>query len=145
MNPERWQKLDELFHLALECEPGQRNAFIADACKGDEELRRELESMLEHHEQARDFIESPAYAIERDTLIDGPAETLLPGARLGHYKVRSHIAKGGMGEVYLAQDIELGRYVALKILPHTLFEDPDRLRRFEREARAASALNHPTS
>ncbi len=143
MNPERWQKLDELFHLALECQPGEREALIADACKGDEELLRELESMLEHHEQARDFIESPAYAIEPDTLIDGPAETLLPGARLGHYKVRSHIAKGGMGEVYLAQDIELGRYVALKILPHTLFEDPDRLRRFEREARAASALNHP--
>jgi serine/threonine protein kinase len=142
MNPERWQKLDELFQAALECEPGKREAFVAAACEGDDELHGELESMLDHHEQARTFIESPAYALNAETLVHDESETLV-GRSLGSYQILNRLGAGAMGEVYLAFEQKLGRKVALKFLHQYLTSDERRVQRFKQEARAASALNHP--
>ena len=143
MNPERWQKLDELFHSALERAPGERKAFITEACKDDDELRQELDSMIAHHERAHSFIESPAYAVVAETIVeDDPSGTLI-GKALGPYQILSVLGSGGMGEVYLAFDTELQRKVALKFLHDYLTDDKERVQRFKQEARAASALNHP--
>src|SRR5438094_4197982 len=142
MTPERWQKLEEFFHAALEREPDDRAAFVVEVCDGDDDLRRELESMLDHHEQADSFIESPAYEIAAESILDGNGESLI-GRTLGSYEVVSQLGKGGMGVVYLATDKKLPRKVALKILPRDLTDDERRVQRFKQEARAASALNHP--
>jgi hypothetical protein len=141
MTPERWRRVDELFHSALEREPAERATFLAEACAGDEVLRREVEKLIAAHEQDGSFIEPSGYA-DTDLLIDDHT-VLTAGQRLGHYQVISHIGSGGMGEVYVAEDTRLGRKVALKLLPAAFTADEDRLRRFQQEARAASALNHP--
>jgi len=143
MDPERWQKLEDLFHAALERNVGGRASFVAEACGNDDDLRRELESMLDHDEQAKNFIESPAYVIAAESLLRDPPEDSLIGKTLGSYQIVSQLGRGGMGVVYLATDQKLQRKVALKILPRDLTDDPTRLRRFKQEARAASALNHP--
>ena len=142
MTPERWQRVKEIFQAALERAPGERSAFVTRACGGDESLRREVESLISSHEKDGSFIDSPAYQVAAELLADEHAE-LKPGQTIGSYEIVSFISRGGMGEVYLAQDKRLGRQVALKILPASLAKDADRLRRFEQEARAASALNHP--
>src|SRR5687767_7059902 len=143
MKPERWQRLDELFHAALECEPTARAAFVIAACENDAALRQELESMLAHHEQANSFIESPAYVIAAETIVeDDFAETLI-GKTFGQYQIISLLGKGGMGAVYLAFDSELHRKVALKLLHDDLSSESQRVQRFKQEARAVSALNHP--
>ena len=141
MTPERWRRVDELFHSVLECEAAERAAFLRKACAGDEALHREVESLLAAHEQEGSFIDSPIYA-ETGLLTDDQAE-LTTGQRLGSYEVVSHIGRGGTGEVYLAEDSRLGRKVALKLLRSEFTGNEDRLRRFRQEARAASALNHP--
>ena len=141
MNPERLQKIENVFHSALEYEPEKRCSFLAQACGEDESLRRAVESLLTHHDQAGSFIESPAKMVA--TIIeDGKGESLV-GQSIGRYEVLELLGVGGMGEVFLAQDTTLGRRVALKLLPSLYTNDPDRLRRFEQEARTASALNHP--
>ncbi len=143
MNPEHWKRLDELFHSALDREPHEREAFITGACEGDDELRAELDSMIAHHEQARSFIESPAYAVAAETIVaDDSSETLI-GKALGPYQILSVLGAGGMGEVYLAFDTDLRRQVALKFLHTYLTDDTKKVQRFKQEARAASALNHP--
>jgi serine/threonine-protein kinase len=142
MDHERWQQVDQLFHSALEREAGERAAFLAQACTGDEALRREVESLVESHEQPDSFIESPAADLAAE-LLAGTGEVLAAGEAVGPYKIVSLLGEGGMGEVYLAQDERLGRQVALKLLPAQFTLDADRVRRFEQEARAASALNHP--
>lgn len=142
MNPERWQQINHLFHLALQHEPGRRRAFVANACSGDETLRKEIESLISAHEQPGDFIEKPATDIAAD-LFAGTFAVPLPGLTLGPYRVASFVGAGGMGEVYLADDTRLDRKVALKFLPSRFTVNPERVRRFEQEARAASALNHP--
>ena len=141
MTPERWRRVDELFHSALERDGAERAAFLREACRGDEALRREVERLIAAHERDGSFIDSPAYA-DTALLIDNQP-VLTAGQRLGPYEVISHIGRGGMGEVYLAEDTRLGRRVALKLLRAEFTRDADRLRRFRREARAASALNHP--
>lgn len=142
MNPERWQKLNGIFHAAVECEPGQRDAFIAEACDGDEELEQELKSMIAHLGQANSFIEQPAYALAADTLVQDDSDSLV-GQLFGPYQIVSALGSGGMGQVYLAVDQLLGRKVALKFLHFHLTADRGRIGRFKQEARAASALNHP--
>ena len=142
MTPERWQKAKEIFHAALERAPEDRSAFLAAACNGDQALRREVELLIASHEQTGKFIDSPAYDAAAELLIEDKAE-LKPGQRFASYEIASFISRGGMGEVYLAQDRRLNRKVALKVLPASLTKEADRLRRFEQEARAASALNHP--
>src|SRR5882724_1548406 len=142
MTPQHWQKVKEIFQSALGRAPGERSAFLASACGGDEALRQEVESLIASHEKDGSFIDSPAHLAAAELLADEQAE-LKPGQTIDSYEVISFISRGGMGEVYLAQDKRLGRKVALKLLPSSLTRDSDRLRRFEQEARAASALNHP--
>ncbi|HKY42636.1 MAG TPA: protein kinase [Pyrinomonadaceae bacterium] len=137
MTPERWQQVKEVFNLALEHEPGQRSSFLSKACDNDDALQKEVESLLAAHEKEGSFIDSPAYKA-----LDQPVQ-LRPGEVLGSYEITSLIGRGGMGEVYLAEDKRLRRKVALKLLPSSVTKDASRLHRFEQEARAASALNHP--
>ena len=142
MTPERWQKVKEIFQSALERAPSERSAFLAGACGGDETLREEVESLIASHEKDGSFIDSPAYEAAAELIVNEKAE-LKPGQVIGAYEIISFISRGGMGEVYLAQDKRLGRRVALKLLPSSVTKDANRLQRFEQEARAASALNHP--
>ena len=142
MTPERWQQIDQLFEAALEVEPGDRTGLLEQKCAGDEELRREVEALLAAHEQSSSFIEEPPSTAAAELLGNDPGESLI-GQQIGRYKVLSLLGAGGMGEVYSASDSKLGRKVALKVLPARFTQDTDRVRRFERESRAASALNHP--
>jgi len=134
MTPERWQQIKVALYDALEVPPERRSEFLAQACAEDEALRREVESFLALGDQdARtSFLESA-----------GDHSTLSPGTRIRDYEVQSLLGVGGMGEVYRAHDPRLQRDVAIKVLPSVFASDPDRLRRFEQEARAAAALNHP--
>ena len=142
MTPERWQQVKEIFNSAINYRPEERGVFISEACSGDEVLRSEVESLIASHERSGEFIDQPAFEIAAPLLADERSE-LKPGQTVGSYEVLSFISRGGMGEVYLAEDKRLGRKVALKLLPTSFTKDSDRLRRFEQEARAASALNHP--
>src|SRR5215813_8044983 len=142
MTPERWQQIDQLFKAALACEPAQRAEFLAAKCKDDEPLRREVESLLSSLDEADDFIETPAGDIAAE-LLGTHRSTCEAGQQIQNYRIARQLGSGGMGEVYLADDIRLNRKVALKLLPPHFTVNPDRVRRFEREARAASALNHP--
>src|SRR5262245_47148688 len=142
MKPDQWRQVDQLFQAALERASEERTAFISEACGGDDSLRREVEALLAADGQAESFIEAPAYAVAAPLIVED--ETPSPaGKTIGHYQIISLVGKGGMGEVYRARDSRLSRDVAVKILPETFSRDAERLRRFEREARAASALNHP--
>ena len=142
MKAERWQQIDHLLQSALALDPEQRPSFLARACAGDEPLRREVESLLVSHDRAGDLLETPLSQVAADLLFRGQAQCV-DGQSIGHYKVLVRLGAGAMGEVYLAQDIRLGRKVALKLLPVEFTKDEKRLHRFEQEARAASALNHP--
>ena len=142
MTPERWQQIEKIYHSALELAENERAAFLEKACAGDEGLRREVESLLAHEEQAESFIESPALAVAAQEQAQDHAHSWV-GQQMGSYKILSLLGSGGMGEVYLARDSRLDRTVALKILPAQVASDQDRMRRFIREARAASALKHP--
>ncbi len=141
MTPERWQHIKSLLHSALARDPAQRESFLAAACANDEALRQDVESLISAHEQAGHFIEAPAFELMADSL-DHKTDSMV-GRSLGHYRVISLLGAGGMGQVYLAEDTRLGRKIALKILTTHFTRDSDRLRRFQQEARAASALNHP--
>jgi serine/threonine protein kinase/Tol biopolymer transport system component len=142
MTPERWRQIDQLFHSALEQERSQRAQFLAQECADDVSLRSEVELLIASHEQAHDFIETPASDLAAAILAKGQAG-LVTGQAVGPYKIVSVLGIGGMGEVYLAHDTRLGRQVALKLMPPQFTINADRLRRFEQEARAVSALNHP--
>ena len=142
MKAERWQQVNDLFQSAAERAPEERGAFLNEACHGDEDLCREVESLLASYERAENFIESPAFEMAPELLTNDRAGALV-GELIGHYRIESLIGVGGMGEVYLARDERLGRKVALKLLPKRLTADETQLSRFKTEARSASALNHP--
>ena len=140
MTPERWRQVDQLLQDALDRGPAERAAFLAKACSGDDELRREVESLIGFHERAESFIETPPAEVAADWLA---LKELRAGQTIGHYQLIRQIGRGGMGEVYLALDARLERQVALKLLPPRFTEDAERVQRFRQEARAVSALNHP--
>lgn len=142
MNPERWQQVEKLYHAALERDEAERTPFLQEACSGDDELRREVESLLGYQKLAKGFMESSALRIAAVALAEGQADSLL-GAQFGAYKVLSLLGSGGMGEVYLAEDQSLGRKVALKVLPEESLQDATAQKRFLREAKSAAALDHP--
>jgi len=141
MTAERWRRLEQIYHRALEHEDSQRGAYLEDACAGDQTLRQEVESLLSNARQASKFLERPALEVAARDVTDSPERSLV-GHTLGSYSVMSILGEGGMGQVYLARDTRLGRLVALKILPPGVSADPERKRRFLQEAQVASALNH---
>ena len=142
MTPERWQQASQILEIALERNPERRAAYLDEVCANDDELRREVESLLAASAQAGSLLDSPAMAMAAPLFASDSVKAIL-GQIIGRYKIVTALGTGGMGEVYLAQDTRLGRSVALKLLPTLYTKDEDRLRRFEQEARAASALNHP--
>ena len=143
MTPARLQTIEEIFHSALDREPGEMGAFLDTACNGDQVLRGEVESYLAWHEEAAVFIETTPVGLATKILDSTPQPDLLVGQRIGHYELVKRIGAGGMGEVYLATDITAGRKAALKLLPLRFTGDAERLRRFAQEAHAVVALNHP--
>jgi eukaryotic-like serine/threonine-protein kinase len=133
MTPERWQQVRTVLEGALPLESEQRCGYLDQACSSDPSLRREVESLLATDEQTRtSFLQSPP-----------PVMCPVKGTRIANYEIQCLLGAGGMGEVYRARDLRLQREVALKILPAFVSSDPDRLKRFEQEATAAAALNHP--
>ena len=134
---QRWQQIKQIFDGALELHGAERESYLARCCEGQTEVRAEVESLLRSYEVAGSFMEAPAVA---HTELD---QKLTPGQRVKHYQIVNLVGEGGMGEVYLANDTTLGRRVALKVLPTFVSKDPERLRRFTQEARAASRLSHP--
>src|SRR5437867_7781030 len=144
MNPQRWHQVEQIYNSVLECNPEERAAFLEKACAGDEALRKEVESLLACNSEAAAFIESPAMEEAAKALAeDGENKDSLVGRTLLHYSLRERIGEGGMGVVYRAHDNRLNRDLAIKVLPDIFAQDPQRLARFEREARAVAALSHP--
>src|SRR5258705_7690399 len=141
MTPQRWHRVKEVFEAALGHAPEERSAFLNHTCGDDDLLCNEVTSLLSSYEQEKSFLETPAVALAAQSLVNEESIALV-GRQIGHYQIDREIGRGGMGVVYLARDISLDRPVALKLLPKHLTSYPNLLRRFEREARAASALNH---
>ncbi len=142
MTPERWQQVKQIFQSALERNPAERSAFVAQVCGHDAILRNEVESLISSYDQTGDSVEAMAADAATELLADDQAGRIV-GKQIGHYQVLTRIGRGGMGEVFLAEDTSLGRRVALKLLRGEFTTNEERLRRFRHEARAASALNHP--
>ncbi len=163
MEPERWRQVEQLYHAVLALDPGERSAYLQEAC-GAEVVRREVEELLAYEEQSADFLE--ASALEIAARQEGASDLLgrvrvvfqsaldqssvqrnqfrlATGAKLGPYEILEPLGAGGMGEIYSARDSRLGRIVALKILTGRMMDQSGNPRRFEREARAISNLNHP--
>jgi len=138
-----WKRLDKLFYTCLELPPEARPAFLDQNCADDSELRKELEALLQGVEEPMDLLQGPILEAAHELVARSELSGLAPGTRLDHYEIISLFATGGMGQIYLAEDTALKRRVAIKVLPPDFTLDEHSLERFEREAQAASALNHP--
>ena len=146
----RWSRLESVVHAARARPVEERAAFLVEACSDDSDLRREAASLLERDGHADGFLSTPLDVLAANVITSStdrtpdPAEPrIVPGSRLGVYEIRERLGAGGMGEVYLARDTKLDRDVAVKVLLPAFANDPERLARFEREARILASLNHP--
>jgi serine/threonine protein kinase len=142
MDAKLWGQIKEIYDRALDLYGEEREDFLAEACAADPALHAEVDSLLRAHEQAGSFLHEPLCELGAKSTTACQGEGLV-GQALGHYQLVGLLGRGGMGEVYSAQDTRLNRMVALKILPAGVATDQDRMRRFIREAKAASALKHP--
>lgn len=142
MNSDRWQEVKEIFNGALECAPEDRSGYLEAACRGDDDLRGEVESLLASLNESGSFMKQPAVSGVADMIVETQTQ-LRAGERVGRYLIRQPIGAGGMGEVYLASDLELEREIALKVLAADVAANQQAMQRFIREAKSASALNHP--
>ena len=136
MNSARWRQIEEIYHAALACEPERRAIFLEEACGGDYELRNEIESLLSTDQ-------SPLTLLDRQVWDTPVAPRIAAGSQIDCYRIEELLGEGGMGGVYRARDVKLGREVAIKVLAGAAGRDPEYVRRFEEEARLASSLNHP--
>jgi serine/threonine protein kinase len=142
MDPRRWEQIESVYHAAIQRKPEERSAFLDNVCRGDDALRREVDSLLTQEPAVSRFLGAAAVAAAADLLSANLGSSMI-GRQLGPYRVTGLLGAGGMGEVYRARDTRLGREVAIKVLPRAFTADSDRLGRFEREARILAALNHP--
>jgi tetratricopeptide (TPR) repeat protein/tRNA A-37 threonylcarbamoyl transferase component Bud32 len=141
IQPERAQRVAEIVETALEHDAADWSSFLDESCGGDSSLRKDVESLLAYQKEATDFIETPAYQNHADSLAEESGE-LKPGEVLGNYKILSLLGEGGMGEVYLAEDLDLNRQVAIKLVKAGLGR-AGLIRHFRREERILAALTHP--
>src|ERR1035441_266135 len=137
MSPERYRQIKSILQAALEIDPAGQAPFLETACRGDPELKTEVQSLLHHDGKAAGFLEKPAVAAGEARI------RLKPGSPVGLYGIVEPIGAGGMGEVYRASDPRFPREVAIKLLPTAFADDQTHLARFEHEARAAGCPQHP--
>jgi len=141
MDQRRWEQIEEIFNASLLRPPEERARFVEAACNGDLELQAEVSSLLKEHDRPTEFLEKPVFSLGAHILAKNLSS--LAGTTLGNYTIIRPINRGGMGEVFLAHDNQLGRDVAIKLLPPLITENREQVRRFRYEARAASAISHP--
>ena len=139
--PDEWKQISDLYHAALKVPESERTAFL-QTCIASDDVRREVASLLANERAGEHLLESPALEVAAGMMADS-TPVLTIGQTLAHYKIKSQLGKGGMGEVYRAHDGKLGRDVAIKTLPPEFARDPDRVARFNREAKVLASLNHP--
>src|SRR5262245_34439210 len=139
MSPERWRRIEVLYHRVLELGPERRAAFVRESCAGDPELQHEVEALLAQSDSSGAL----RLPVVRGAAVLFDDKELQPGCRVGPYEIEAHLGSGGMGQVYRARDTKLGREVAIKVLPPVFADDVARMARFEREAHMLASLNHP--